>query len=281
MNIRPRLIIVTSNYTVQETFGSLNDQTLLMAISRRFTQISFDALFNVRAIPAMMIPPGGLDYMYDDYDPLIVDLALPAEMRALGKRLQPPSPLPAIPEVITLEDPLDDLLSHLEDDDDSLPSRYWDPHSSAIGYVAQAAPDQPLRLHRSNAIQLTGRTTTTGLLSGLMTAAGCPLTPPTQIASPARNTSHRAHAQMRSSASSAHPPSLRRPILYDSEEEERNADVCEDMDLHHRAGAYVADGWLVDDDEDVFITPKRARGDSGLVREHKKRRKQIVDLCDD
>ena len=302
MNIRPRLIIVTSNYTVEQTFGSLNDQTLLMAISRRFTQISFDTLFNVRAIPPMMVEPGKLDYMYDAYDPLVVDLALPADMRALGKRLQPPSPLPVIPEVRSHEDELSDFLRDLDDDH----SEFWvrstgsihagsyhpsldgcdsdgEPHYTAIGHIARPASGYSLKLRRSNAIQSTGRTTTSGLLSGLLHAAGCPPTPPTPIASRAHSSHHRANAQMRSSASSAHPPSLMRPITnYDSEEEERNADVCEDMDLDHRAGAYVRDGWLVDDDDDIiYSTPKRSRGDSDSVRAHKKKRAKIIDLSQD
>lgn len=39
---RPRRIVVTSNYTLQECFGS--DSTLLAALRRRFTEVDFDAV---------------------------------------------------------------------------------------------------------------------------------------------------------------------------------------------------------------------------------------------
>lgn len=69
INARPKVIIVSSNYTIDELFASIKDSVLRWALSRRFKVINFDILFNVADYPPFFpIPPESkLPYHVDQY----------------------------------------------------------------------------------------------------------------------------------------------------------------------------------------------------------------------
>lgn len=255
IKIRPKLVIFTSNYTVRECFAQLHDKVLMQAVRRRFTMINFNDVFNVRDIPEMFrnhADEDALDYTYDPYDPVKVERALPDHIRFLGKILdpeaQPPTTLPTIPEV-QVDTELDDFdFSDLDLDDFSLSN------FSATESHAPPVQSESTTLQRTNAIQSFGRSTTSGLLSGLLQAAGSPLTPPRKTVSTAGpRFAPPALATGRLTSASAVPqPNLKRTSsqAFSDSDDGGEMDICEDWDLNHRAGDYVHDDWLVPDHEE-------------------------------
>lgn len=81
MKIRPKYIVVTSNYTVDALFESLKDQSLRWALSRRFMTVNFDHLFNVCNVPPLFnVPPGDLPYTFDPYCFATINEAMDLEL---------------------------------------------------------------------------------------------------------------------------------------------------------------------------------------------------------
>lgn len=105
INIRPQRIVVTSNYTVDQVFGSVTpfDQTLINAMKTRFIVVDFDSLFNVRQLPPALYPNAGfshtgVDYLFDEYDFDRINASMPPSEWHIGKPpvvvAAPATPLP-------------------------------------------------------------------------------------------------------------------------------------------------------------------------------------------
>lgn len=84
MNIRPKRVIVTSNYTIDEIFSAIKplDIPLISAMKSRFTVVDFDQLFNVRSVPNMFA--SSTDYLYDPYDYEKINSSLPLHEQQIG-----------------------------------------------------------------------------------------------------------------------------------------------------------------------------------------------------